>query len=804
MAATDKAAEKIRSFWTIPEVAGAKAGATPPVLHTGPGGAGSGSGGPPETPAGGGGNSSGGGDGHSPGGPPTTKGPASGNTTQNQQQPVAKQSSGGTPTPKKPLAVTGGEVSQPPMSADYMREQQKRLQRKPKGKVIDDRPVPELTDAEIEEHKERVKHYKPSLPPSPGDGEPVPLKEAFAQLATKNGVVTGSMSHKYHEQIWHEYLGKTTKPPPVAFKYAGRIHIDYESLNVEDQKTWVKLDKAQSPHRYPPDEGGGSTGGKPPTNPPKEHSKEPSKESSKAPEEHGKASPATSAKPTTAPPITSPPRSPSSPEPQKGLHGVQEAADKLTHSSIELNKNSIELEKGGKSGGDAKAQFKQAKTNVSEGNDLMKRVIAEVPELKGVTGANAKELGKNALARLKKIPGGVFRGAINVSNLIMQLQNAYEYAEMAMYVFEASSLKEGLSRALTVGTQVAKGVAEGAIEWELVSLITRGNPVGAAAYYGGKVLLGEKDNSYSLPKKQEVIAKWLEKELPGSVRYVQNYQQPYVEVNDQKAWETALATFDQARRERSIAEARKIGLEDGFTPNLKRRDKVEPDELDQSAKITQKELLAAYDAGFAEGSAQRAAQDKNTMVNPVIEEEKKKKKEKEQHAKAVQEARELGFKHGVLGQGLNEETAGWVVDEQFVKDYEAGVNEGKMKKQAALKRARELGLTHGKAGMGVGNFAHVYTLPEVHEILKVEPQPSLEPQLSAAYLAGHKEGILQTLHQRAYALGVSDAKNRKSSVDEIDKWPEVAEMLKDPAEAVHYTQIKVDSYVKGFTDGSKR
>src|SRR5206468_686995 len=59
----------------------------------------------------------------------------------------------------------------------------------------------------------------------PGDGEVVPVEEAFAELGRKTGVVLESGSHAFHRDMWQNVLGKQGEAP-TAFKYAGRIRVD--------------------------------------------------------------------------------------------------------------------------------------------------------------------------------------------------------------------------------------------------------------------------------------------------------------------------------------------------------------------------------------------------------------------------------------------------------------------------------------------------------------------------------------------------------------------------------------------------
>ena len=90
--------------------------------------------------------------------------------------------------------------------------------------------------------------------PQPGDGEPVPLDQAFRDVKGGNAVHSGN--HKYHETVWKEWLGKEGEPP-VAFKFSGKTQIDVEKLKPDQLAEFIRLDKLANPGAYPTNDGAG-------------------------------------------------------------------------------------------------------------------------------------------------------------------------------------------------------------------------------------------------------------------------------------------------------------------------------------------------------------------------------------------------------------------------------------------------------------------------------------------------------------------------------------------------------------------
>jgi hypothetical protein len=78
----------------------------------------------------------------------------------------------------------------------------------------------------------------------PGDGEVVPVERAFAELGRKTGIVLESGSHAFHQDIWQNMMGKQAEPP-IAFRYAGRIRLDVERLTPEQFEKFKTLERAQ-------------------------------------------------------------------------------------------------------------------------------------------------------------------------------------------------------------------------------------------------------------------------------------------------------------------------------------------------------------------------------------------------------------------------------------------------------------------------------------------------------------------------------------------------------------------------------
>jgi hypothetical protein len=142
-----------------------------------------------------------------------------------------------------------------------VRDQERRRQRQQKPSLKDDRPVPELTDDEIEEHRERVRQYKTPYHPSAGDGETFTVEKAFQELGKANGEEVVGTGTQASRDLW-QHMGKSGEPP-VAYRLGGKIWLDLQRLTPEQLQKYAELDKVRNPHRYPPDNkgGGGGKGG---------------------------------------------------------------------------------------------------------------------------------------------------------------------------------------------------------------------------------------------------------------------------------------------------------------------------------------------------------------------------------------------------------------------------------------------------------------------------------------------------------------------------------------------------------------
>jgi hypothetical protein len=526
--------------------------------------------------------------------------------------------------------------------------------------------------------------------------------------------------------------------------------------------------------------GGGTGGGTPPPSTP--------------PDEHGGGGATGGGHPGGGtPPAESDAKTPTS------TADTEKIIQELATEAAKVHKGATELHQGAKSGADAKTGLQQANMKEGEVDALARRLIEKVPALRGVQGATTKEMLGNALIRLKQVPtvGGV-------GNVVMMLQNAYGLAESAKYVFQAHSVTEGLRRAMTVGVEVAKGQAE----FEVVMLITRGNPVGAAIYYGVKTAIAEHDETPKQERqrrKKIAIGHMLEQMYPGT-EWLTGERGETVGArtppgHSQDEWPAAIQAVDQARKEFLIKQARETGRNDGFTGKTTGKDKFEPDEDDEEIGITQKDLLAAYEAGLKEGRADKAALPNNSMLNPDIEAEKKRKAAVPQEERTHLDPHRDGFKHGVLGKG----TERAMVDANGVNDsslaYSKGFIEGAQRAERARYRAREQGLRDGEF-----LESHVDEIPTWEDVAEIRKQgdASWGAEITSLYKAAFSQGfekVFKKLNDEAYDMGKYYGKgNVPDRAKEIQQRSEVARMRKF---APDREQQLLESYNRGFAEGRK-
>src|SRR5262249_32325030 len=287
--------------------------------------------------------------------------------------------------------------------------------------------------------------------------------------------------------------GHLTSNPAFAEEGIKEFHAD---VGMTDQERAIReqIDNQRQPYRKGSGTGGG-TGGTPPAGaPPDEHS----------------GSGATGGGHTGG---GTPPAEPHAKTPTSTAD-TEKIIQEIATDVAKYNKEVTEMHKGAKSGGDAKTGLQQAKAKEGEGNALVRRLIDRIPALRGVKGATTKEILANSLTRLKQVPT-----VGNVGSIVLMLQNAYGLAECGQYIFQARSFTAGVQRTMDVGVEVAKGT----VEWELVMLVTRGNPIGAGIYYGGKILIGEKDESAKQKRqrlKKRAIGHMLEQMNPKSPAWV--------------------------------------------------------------------------------------------------------------------------------------------------------------------------------------------------------------------------------------------------------------------------------------------
>jgi hypothetical protein len=126
---------------------------------------------------------------------------------------------------------------------------------KPGGNTADDSQIPvkpkagkqpaKVSKEEWEEAKKRVSEMR--FKPQPGDGEPVPLEQAFRDV--KNGNAVHSGNHSYQKMIWNEWLHQEGEPP-IAFKFSGKTQIDVEQLEPDQLQEFIEADKIANPGAY--------------------------------------------------------------------------------------------------------------------------------------------------------------------------------------------------------------------------------------------------------------------------------------------------------------------------------------------------------------------------------------------------------------------------------------------------------------------------------------------------------------------------------------------------------------------------
>jgi hypothetical protein len=273
----------------------------------------------------------------------------------------------------------------------------------------------------------------------------------------------------------------------------------------------------------------------------------------------------------------------------------------LTAAVAEYTKGVEPLQKEGKPGEDAK-RFKLATEKRTEGIELADRITARVPELAGWRkSASKQKFVAEAVAAIKKLPKGALQGAGNLVGLLLNVQFYYNIAESLVYALEAPTLKEKLQRGLSAAANIGEGVAE----FEAVAAV-----IGAPAATAAMILLDEHDNEGSDREQRQRsrnvrIAKWLNTQVPGSVTLVAGGTlSPDMQINDEQAWNIAVAAVNDAQKERSTKRAHDIGVENGMIGRTG-REAFEPTENDEDAGVSQEALVAAYDAGYDEGDRAR-------------------------------------------------------------------------------------------------------------------------------------------------------------------------------------------------------
>jgi hypothetical protein len=282
---------------------------------------------------------------------------------------------------------------------------------------------------------------------------------------------------------------------------------------------------------------------------------------------------------------------------------LQKRADEYARRVDQLNAEIEKFNKAKAQGGEAgteqklekqgKALQAEADALAAEAEALATKVVS-LPELAGSKGSSIKETMLNLKGRFS---GGGVRGTM--TGVAMVVVNAYFIVQDLRYIFKADSVIDGLKRGLDVG----KNYAKGAIEIELLALITRSTPVAIAI----TILIGEEDRESDDKKRKRLraltIANFVNEIAPGSVDTSDNIAR----VINQKLWDATVNKINQMRKDYSTGEAKKIGYKDGILGRTTDEDKLEPNVDDQDANVTQQDLLIANEAGRKEGVARRKA-----------------------------------------------------------------------------------------------------------------------------------------------------------------------------------------------------
>ena len=364
--------------------------------------------------------------------------------------------------------------------------------------------------------------------PSPGDGQEVPIKQAFEQLGKMDGVVIESGSHDFHKKIWNEYLGNKGEPP-LAFKYANRIRVDIEKLTPEQRKQWIALDQAQTAKIK------GNTG--------ETKGGASNKQGQKVHEDVADYS-----------------------------ARVKKYNDKLDDFNkrkdqfdvtLEKQGHAADLDKAAKLDKEAAQLEKESKSLLTEGEGLSKEL--QTAGAKELEAAFKTSDAKGLLEAAHR--GSAPKGAPEVefiANTAVMLANAYFVVQSISYILDADNALDAVARIGEVGVNVAVGAEEAAI----FEIVTGSTPVGlilgmVVGMCGDQAGACEEQERQEREKAQEkaerkalnmAVGKYLEKNFPGSVEYVED---AYV-VHNRPLWDATVKKIAELKKLKEIEQQKKM------------------------------------------------------------------------------------------------------------------------------------------------------------------------------------------------------------------------------------------------------
>lgn len=604
--------------------------------------------------------------------------------------------------PKKPDVgkVTGAENSQPPMSPEYMRQQEQR-QRQNAQRQQRQVPIepPPMSQSQIAAENARAAGYTPQWgPPSPGDGVEVPLKQVFEEMGKGTGMVSISGSHDWHRRMWQEGLGKKGNPP-TAFKFGDRIRVDIERLTPQDRETFVKLDRARDAalerNTYPPERAGGGGGG-----------------------DGGGGGPPQEPVDPLAP--TDPASKP--PDAEQAIEAEAEDIARSVEDYKQSNADSAKKPAANLSPGDKAKLHEEGKARLTEREAIRKRFDAMADKLaeRGVQGSSPKDIYENA----QRLPAGS-----GLARAGMALFNAYLAFQAIKHVWEA---EDQIHAAFQEAASFAVGTVEFGITAEAMAKHATKNPIAAniAAFVAVMFFSNLKDGrgtTYNTEgdlqeqrkavrqKREMFLASILHEAAPGSVDvrggndgriYTSGNE---VVVLDQQLWdETAKALVGVG-----MAKLHQLGFKDGLAGEASHF--VEVQSTVYADEDEDRLALQNYDVGYKEGGAKRLS--------------------------ILARARALADNDANAGKGALGQTEfvkwpeyqsiGPAIQAAYHQAYAAGQKtHAKAQQEVVLERARELGTKDGNAWKGKVHWAEIIKWPEFS---------SMSAELTLAYVGSYDQ-----------------------------------------------------------------